>query len=151
MKILEDIVTETEKKTLENGTIINRFTHVVKGAEIGKDSMIGSFCYVAADTTIGEKVRIQNHNSIFEGCKINDEVFIAPMCAISNYHDPRKRFETDRNYRPDKVIIGKRVTIGINSTIIAPCIIGEGAMIAAGSIVLRSIGSGEMVRGIVKA
>lgn len=46
------------------------------------------------------------------------------------------------------IIIGRGVWIGSNSTIIGPCKIGDHAVIAAGSVVTKDVGSGSVVAGV---
>ena len=149
MIIETDIVTyEGHTKKLATETVIHRFSHVVSGAEIGERCMIGESCYIAAKVKIGDKVRIQNHNDIYDGCEIGNNVFIGPNCTITNHHDPRKLCN-DPDY-PHKVIIGDGTTICAAVTIIAPCKIGKGCMIGAGSLILRDLEDGEFVKGTVK-
>ena len=149
MIIENDIVTaEGHRHELLNGTVVNRYSHVVKGAEIGNNCMIGQCCYIASNVKIGFAVRIQNRNDIFDGCRIGNEVFIGPNCTITNHHDPRN-LKNDPHY-PHSVQIGDNTTICAGVTIIAPCKIGKGCMIAAGALVLRDIQDGEFVKGTVK-
>lgn len=46
------------------------------------------------------------------------------------------------------IIIKKGAWIGSNCTIIGPCIIGENAVIAAGSVVVKDVKAGTIVGGI---
>jgi len=109
--------------------------------------MIGKDCYIGGDTKIGNNVKIQNTNNIWDGMTIEDDVFIGPSCCFTNHHDPRDR---DGHFEPDKTLIKKGATICTNVTIVAPCIIGEKAMIGAGSLILRDIEDNEVAHWKVK-
>ena len=146
MKVKEDIITLGEQYILDNGTVINRYSHIVAGAEIGENSMIGQGCYVASCAIIGNNVKIQNHNNLWNGVTIEDNVFIGPRCCLTNDHNPSKE---NPNY-PDKTLIKKGATLGTNVTVVAPCIIGECSMIGAASLVLRDIEDNERVNGKIK-
>ena len=145
MIVEKDIIVDTIPVKLKNGTTINRFTHVRKGAELGKNCMIGQGCYIHGK--LGDNVRVQNGNSIWLGVHIEDDVFIGPNCNLTNHHDPSKR---DSVFVPDITLIKKNATLSTNVTIVAPCIIGENALIGAGSLILRDIEKDEKVNWLVK-
>lgn len=147
-----EIITEGNIKRLENGAIINRYTHVVRGAYIGKDVMIGEFCYVAKGARIGDYTRIQNHVSVWDGVEIGKNCFIAPKVTFTNCNDPAARLtrEGGEEFIPDKTIIGNEVTICAAVVIVAPCSIGSGARVGAGSIVLRDIAADDKKNGLIK-
>jgi len=141
MIIEQDIVTIYVPITLDNGSKIHRFSHVVKGAEIGENVMIGEHCYIASDVKIGDGTRIQNGNNLYDGCRVGKNVFIAPRVAISNHHDPAIR---EGKFVADSVIIEDDAILCINCTIVAPRRIGRGAKVAGGATVLRDIEDGEV-------
>lgn len=148
MIIEQEITTTHMHCILSNGSIIHRFSHVLPGCYIGEGVMIGEHCYVSSDVRIDDGCRIQNGNYLYNGLTLGRDVFIGPGVRISNHHAPEDRF--DREFIPDEVIIKNRATIGINSTIIAPCVIGENAMIAGGVTVLRDIADNERYYGDFK-
>jgi acetyltransferase-like isoleucine patch superfamily enzyme len=150
--ILEyDIITQGNIKRLDNGAIVNRYSHIVKGADIGKDVMIAEHCYIASGVIIGDKTRIQNFVSVWDGVTLGRNVFIGPAVAFTNCHDPHERHDPDRQFTPDKTYIGDNATIGAGCTIIAPCRVGEFARLGAGSVLLRDLEPNEHKNGIVKA
>lgn len=53
----------------------------------------------------------------------------------------------DRGFYAGKVVIGKRVFIGMNTLIVNAVNIGDGVVIGAGSIVNRDIPAGEIWAG----
>jgi len=152
MKTEYEIITGQNIKRLENGSIIHRYSHVVKGAEIGENVMIAEHCYIGGSAIIGDNSRIQNHVSVFDGVEIGKNVFIAPKVCFTNHHNPQDRLtrkETDE-FIPDKIIVEDNATICANATIIAPCVIGEGARIGAASVVLTGILAKEQKNGLIK-
>lgn len=144
--IEKEITTGAKPHRLENGAIIHRYSHVLAGAKIGYDVMIGEHCYVAKSVVIGHRSRIQNHNNLYDGLELGEDVFIAPNVSISNHHDPSIRNE----YTPDSVLIKNGAVIGIGSVIIAPCIIGQHSFIAGGAVVLRNIKDHERYYSLYK-
>jgi len=82
------------------------------------------------------------------GLKIGNKTVIAPGVRIIDHdHDtnPKKRHE---NIFPGKeIIIGENVWIGYDSTILKGVNIGDGAIVAAGSIVTKDVKSNTLVGG----
>ncbi len=70
------------------GTRIWHFAHVMPGAKIGDDCVVGHACYVG-NVTIGDRCRIQNHVSVFDGVTLEDEVLLGPSCVFTNVKHPR--------------------------------------------------------------
>ncbi len=148
-----EIITQGNIRKLVNGAIINRYCHIVKGAEIGDNVMIGEHCYVGQAAKIGDDTRIQNGVSIYDGVDIGSGVFIGPNVTFTNHHDPRDRNDRDKQKKGnerDKTIVGNNATICAAVTIVAPCKIGPGAMVGAGSIVLRDVLKDENKNGLIK-
>lgn len=152
MQIEADIITEGQKRILPNGAVINRYSHVVAGAEIGKDVMLGSFCYVSPTGIIGDYCRIQNHVNIYDGVTLGKNVFVGPHTVFTNHHNPQDRLTRPPGTKniPDITLVGDDVTISANVTIIAPCNIGDRSMIGAGSTVLRNMKADERSCGVIK-
>jgi len=150
MRTEYEIITGQNIKRLSNGAVINRYSHIVSGADIGDGVMIGEFCYVARTAIIGDNSRVQNHVSVWDGVEIGKNCFIGPKVCFTNHHNPQDRFKRDGEFIPDKTIIEDNVTICANSTLIAPLVIGEEVRIGAGSTVLRDIKSNEEVNWLVK-
>jgi UDP-2-acetamido-3-amino-2,3-dideoxy-glucuronate N-acetyltransferase len=148
MKIENDIITIDRQYKLENGTIINRFSHVVKGAEIGDNCMIGEHCYIAGGVKLGNGVRVQNGNNLWDGVELGDYVFIAPAVVFTNHHNPHDR-HNHNNFVADKTIIGERSTLCANCTIIAPKVIGKNVVIGGGALVLVNVPDNVKVFGRV--
>jgi len=147
IKVEKEIVTGARPYRFENGSIIHRYSHVLPGAEIGYNVMIGEHCYIGSDVKIGNWTRIQNGNNLYDGLTLGNKVFVAPNVNISNHHDPQIR---DGEFIADPVWIKDGATLGINCTIIAPCIIGEKALIAGGAVVTRNIKDGEKFYSMYK-
>lgn len=122
-------------------TKVWHFSHVSKGAKIGKNCTIGEGVYIGPNVTIGDNCKIQNHAQIFEGVTIGDECFIGPCVCFTNdrYPQDQKWWEQGWHFEAEKTTIGNRVAIGANSTIICGVVIYDNSFIGAGSVVTKSI------------
>lgn len=81
---------------------------------------------------------------------IGDNTMIAPNVIIMD-HNGHNPWPVDERWLvqdiPEDIIIGKNVWIGINSLILKGVKIGDGAVIAAGSIVTRNVRCNSLYAG----
>jgi len=81
---------------------------------------------------------------VWDGITLEDNVFIGPNVTFTNDFLPRSK-----QYPKDflKTIIKKSASIGANSTIVGGITINEYAMIGAGSVVTKDVGTQELWYG----
>ena len=112
------------------------------GCAIGDDCFIGPFVEIQKDVVLGKRCRIQSHSFICELVTIGDDCFISHGVMFIN----DKFTEGRKEWLSRKTIVGPRVRIGSNSTIL-PVIIGHDAVIGAGSVVTKNVPPGAIVKG----
>ncbi|MCK9151773.1 acyltransferase [Methanobacterium alcaliphilum] len=101
---------------------------------IGDEVLIGTNTVIEGNSKIGSNVSIQSNVYIPTKSYIEDNVFIGPCACFTN-----DRYPIRVDYRLKGPIIRKGASIGANSTFLSNIEVGEGAMVAAGAIVTRSI------------
>ncbi len=74
------------------GTKIWHFSHVQKGAKIGRNCVFGQNVNVGNNVTIGNFCKIQNNVSIYEGVTLEDYVFCGPSMVFTNILDPKCKY-----------------------------------------------------------
>lgn len=115
-------------------------TLIREKTRIGDRTAIGTATIIDGNTRIGNDVSLQSMVYIPTNTIIGDHVFIGPNAVLTN----------DR-YPPSGSLIGPVIkngaAIGANATIIPGVCIGEGAFIAAGSIVTRDVPDHMMAIG----
>lgn len=119
------------------GAKIWHFCHVMAGARLGNEVVLGQNCFVAATVRIGAGSRIQNGVSLYDGVRLEDGVFVGPGAVFTNVKRPRARFS--RRDAFEETIIARGASIGANATIVCGVRIGRGAMIGAGAVVTRDV------------
>ena len=127
------------------GSKIWRFCHVMSGARIGAGSMLGQGCFVAAGARIGNRVRIQNHVSLYDGVELEDDVFVGPSAVFTNVRNPRAFVGRKDEYRP--TLVRRGATIGANATILPGLSLGVYSFVAAGAVVTRDVPAHALVVG----
>jgi acetyltransferase-like isoleucine patch superfamily enzyme len=90
---------------------------------------------------IGKNCVIQAHVTISNECKLGDNVFIGPNSSLLNDKFPHSRFLTPS-------IIEDNVVIGGCATVLPNVIIRKNSVVAAGSIVTKTVPSGIVVKGM---
>jgi UDP-2-acetamido-3-amino-2,3-dideoxy-glucuronate N-acetyltransferase len=94
---------------------------------------------------IGDNVKIQNNVSIYEGCEIEDDVFLGPSCVLTNVINPRSQIVRRGEYQ--KTLIGRGATVGANATIVCGVTLGRYSFVAAGAVVTRDVPDYALVMG----
>jgi acetyltransferase-like isoleucine patch superfamily enzyme len=83
------------------------------------------------------------------GLKIGNKTVIAPGVRIIDHdHDTSPKNRRYNVFPGKKIIIGSNVWIGYDATILKGVEIGDGAIIAAGSVITKSVASNTIVGGV---
>ncbi|TWT08235.1 sugar O-acetyltransferase [Planococcus sp. CPCC 101016] len=107
------------------------YTDCGKNINVGKNVFINSGC----------RFQDQGGITIGDGALIGHNVVLA---TLNHDVDPRKRSKM----HPAPITIGKDVWIGANVTVVPGVEIGDGAIIAAGAVVTKSIPSNVIAGGV---
>lgn len=127
------------------GTRIWRFCHVMSGARIGAGVSLGQGCFVATDAHLGDRVRVQNHVSVFAGVSLEDDVFVGPGVVFTNVRNPRVTSPHRGPYLT--TVVRRGATIGANATVLCGICVGERAFVGAGAVVTRDVVPHALVVG----
>jgi hypothetical protein len=73
------------------GTRIWAFAHVMQGARIGADCNVCDHTYVEGDVVVGDRVTIKSGVYLWNGLRVEDDVFLGPMATFTNDRFPRSK------------------------------------------------------------
>jgi acetyltransferase-like isoleucine patch superfamily enzyme len=132
-----------ESGVIGDGTRIWAFTHILPGAVIGADCNICDHVFIENDVVVGDRVTIKCGVQLWDGLRIEDDVFIGPNATFTNDDYPRSR----KPFELKHTIIRNGASIGANATILPGLEIGSNAMVGAGAVVTRSVPPGKLVVG----
>ena len=107
------------------------YTDFGKNIHIGKDVFINACCHF----------RDQGGVTLGDGCLIGHNVVFA---TLNHDMNPEKRAAMT----PAPIVLGKRVWVGSNSTILQGVTIGDNAIIAAGAVVTKDVPANTVVGGV---
>ncbi len=134
----------SDASTLGEGTKVWINVQIREGVEIGSDCIISKDVYIDHAVKIGSRCKIQNSVSVYNGVTIEDEVFVGPNVAFTNDKVPRA-FNTEWKVTP--TLVQRGASIGANATVVCGTVIGSYAMVAAGSVVTKSVPDHALVMG----
>ena len=148
--------------TIGEGAVIRSHTVVYAGNVIGKNFQTGNKVNIRESNRIGNNVSvgtlsvIEHHVEIADNVRIHTQVFIpeysileegcwiGPNVVFTNAKYPLAPGVKDSLAGP---IIRKGAKIGANVTLLPGVVIGENALVGAGSVVVRDVAPGAVVAG----
>jgi UDP-2-acetamido-3-amino-2,3-dideoxy-glucuronate N-acetyltransferase len=126
------------------GTKIWQFVVVLKGAKIGRDCNICAQTLIEGDVVIGDRVTLKSGVQLWDGTRIEDDVFVGPNVSFTNDLFPRsKKYPKEFS----GVTIKRNASIGANATLLPSITIGEYAVVGAGAVVTKNVPSHAIVIG----
>ncbi|MFN4025133.1 MAG: acyltransferase [Hyphomonas sp.] len=145
---ISDSVQLRGKVTIHHPGLVNLY-----GCTVGDGSRIGAFVEIQKGAEIGERCKISSHTFICEGVTIEDEVFVGHGVMFTNDRFPRATnpdgsAQTEADWTLETTRVKRRASIGSNATIMCGITIGEGALIAAGSVVTKNVPDYAIVAGV---
>ena len=106
-----------ETSAIGSGTRIWAFAHVMPGARIGAECNICDHTFVEGDVLVGDRVTIKSGVYLWDGVRLEDDVFVGPQATFTNDSLRANSTTTIRRGRAS----ARRV--------ILPGTVGEGAMV----------------------
>ena len=125
-----------ESSTVEDEVQIGPFAHVRPGSSIGSRVKLGNYAEIK-NTRLGEGVQ-QHHMSYLGDADVGARSNVGAGTITANYDGTRKH----------RTKIGERVFLGVDSMLVAPLEIGDGAKTGAGAVVTRDVPAGKLAVGV---
>ena len=125
-----------EESTVAEDVQIGPFAHLRPGAQVGPRCRIGNFAEIK-NSRLGAGTQ-QHHFSYLGDAEIGEDVNVGAGSVTANF-DGRQKHRT---------VVGDRSSLGVDTMMVAPVTIGEGATTGAGSVVTRDVAPGKTVVGI---
>lgn len=102
---------------------------------IGDNTFIGHHC----EFNVSQRIEIGKYGLVAAGCKFIDHNH------STGYSERKSRVPSSKKA---PILIGEYVWLGVNVVVLAGVNIGDGAVIAAGSVVTKSVPPGQLWGGI---
>lgn len=122
------------------------------GCTIGDETKIGPFVEIQKGAAIGEHCKISSHSFVCEGVTIEAGVFIGHGVTFVNDRYPRAtnaagELQCDGEWECQRTLVKRGASIGSGSTLLGGIIVGENAIVGAGSVVTKDVPAGAIVAG----
>lgn len=135
---------DVAESSIGKNTNVWQFVVILKGAQVGEDCNICAHTMIEGDVVIGNRVTVKSGVYIWDGARIEDDVFIGPCVTFTNDLFPRSKQYPD-SFK--SIIIKQGASIGANATLLGGITIGENAMVGAGAVVIKDVPSNAVVAG----
>lgn len=138
--------------TLGDGCIVWRQAHIRERATIGGGSVIGAGVYVGAGVRVGRNCKIQNNALLYEGLTLEDGVFVGPQVCFTNDLLPRAvnpdlSLKAATDWEVGRTLVRRGASVGAHSVVVTGLIVGQWALVGAGSVVTRDVPQHALVYG----
>ena len=127
--------------SVPESTRVWQFCVILPEAKIGENCNVCSHCFIENDVEMGNNVTVKCGVQLWDGLRVEDDVFIGANVSFTNDRYPRSKQYPSRF---EETVIRKGASIGAGSVILCGIEIGEMAMIGAGSVVTKDVPAGEL-------
>ena len=141
--------------SIASGTLVNSFSHI-EDASVGNDCQIGPYARLRPGSELAEGAKVGNfvelkNSHMGVGAKANHLAYVgdATVGAGSNIGAGTITCNYD-GANKHKTILGDRVFVGSNSTLVAPLTVADDGFVAAGSTVTSDIAESQLAVGRAK-
>jgi UDP-2-acetamido-3-amino-2,3-dideoxy-glucuronate N-acetyltransferase len=126
------------------GSRIWNEAQIREGARVGRDCILAKGVYIDSGVVVGDRVKLENRVSVFQGARLADGVFIGPHSCLLNDKLPRAitpdgGLKLRRDWQARGVTVEEGASIGGGCTVLPGIRIGRFAMVGAGAVVTRDI------------
>lgn len=135
---------DVQSSTIGEGTTIWQFVVVLPGARIGANVNICAQCFVENDVVIGNRVTIKSGVYLWDGVRLDDDVFVGANATFTNDKFPRSKVYPGK-FAETRVMAS--ASIGAGAVLLPGVVIGRGAMVGAGAVVTTSVPPYAIVTG----
>ncbi len=137
-------LSDVQSTNIGDNTNVWQFVVILRGAKIGSNCNICANCFIENDVVVGDNVTVKCGVQLWDGLRVEDNVFIGPNATFCNDKFPKSH---NKDFALLQTIVKKGASIGANATILPGITIGENAMIGAGALVTKDVPTGAIIKG----
>lgn len=133
-----------ESERVGEGSRIWAFAHVLPGARIGREANVCDHVFIENDVVLGDRVTVKSGVQLWDGLRVEDDVFIGPNASFVNDPFPRSKV------RPERFLtttLRRGCSVGAGATVLGGVTVGTEAMVGAGAVVTRAVPPNAIVAG----
>lgn len=131
----EVLMSCVSRATMDSGSRCGPYANLRPGSSIGEGAKIGNFVEVK-NASLGAGAAVSHLSYIGDG-SVGEKANIGAGTIFCNYD----------GFAKHQTVVGANAFVGSNSTLVAPVEIGDGAIVAAGSVVTKPVGENALAIG----
>ena len=135
---------DVKSQNIGQDTKIWQFCVVLEQAVIGDNCNINAQVLIENDVVIGNNVTVKSGVQLWDGTRVEDDVFIGPNAAFTNDFMPRSKQYPEAFLG---ITLKHGASIGANATLLPGITVGERAMVGAGAVVTEDVPAYAVVVG----
>jgi bifunctional UDP-N-acetylglucosamine pyrophosphorylase/glucosamine-1-phosphate N-acetyltransferase len=125
-----------ESSVIEDEATVGPYSHLRPRSVVGRGAEVGNFAELK-NTRLGAGSK-QHHNSYLGDADVGEGVNVGAGTITANYDGTTKH----------RTVIGAGAFLGVDTMLVAPLEIGEGARTGAGAVVTRDVPAGKLAVGV---
>jgi acetyltransferase-like isoleucine patch superfamily enzyme len=107
---------------------------------------------IQKNARIGKNCKISSHSFVCEGVTIEDDVFVGHGVTFINDLYPRAttpegKLQSEEDWKVQATLVKRGASIGSGATILSNLVVGENALVGAGSVVTHDVPDNAIVAG----
>lgn len=135
---------DVKSQNIGQDTKIWQFCVVLEHAVIGDNCNINAQVLIENDVIIGNNVTVKSGVQLWDGTRVEDDVFIGPNATFTNDLMPRSKQYPETFLG---ITLKQGASIGANATLLPGVTVGERAMVGAGAVVTEDVPAYAVVVG----
>jgi len=125
-----------ERSTVDDGATVGPYSHLRPGSHVGPEAEIGNYAEIK-NSRLGARVK-QHHMSYLGDAEVGAGTNVGAGTITANW-DGRVK---------NRTTIGERAFLGVDTMLVAPVEVGEGAKTGAGAVVTKNVPPGKLAVGV---
>jgi bifunctional UDP-N-acetylglucosamine pyrophosphorylase/glucosamine-1-phosphate N-acetyltransferase len=150
--VIEPFVVFGPGVVIEGGARIRSFSHV-EGARVASGAEVGPYARLRPGADLAEGVKVGNFVEVknvkmAEGAKANHLAYLGDGTVGAGANiGAGTIFCNYDGFNKAQTVVGAGAFVGSNSSLVAPVVIGDGAMIASGSVITENVPADALAFG----
>jgi bifunctional UDP-N-acetylglucosamine pyrophosphorylase / glucosamine-1-phosphate N-acetyltransferase len=125
-----------EGSIVEDDARIGPYSHLRAGSRVGPGAEVGNYAEIK-NSRLGARVK-QHHMSYLGDAEIGEGTNVGAGTITANWDGSTK----------NRTVVGRNAFLGVDTMLVAPVEVGEGAKTGAGAVVTRDVPPGKLAVGV---
>jgi bifunctional UDP-N-acetylglucosamine pyrophosphorylase/glucosamine-1-phosphate N-acetyltransferase len=125
-----------EGSIIDDGAHVGPYSHLRTGSHVGAGAEVGNYAEIK-NSRLGPRVK-QHHMSYLGDADIEEGVNVGAGTITANWDGQTK----------NRTRVGRNAFLGVDTMLVAPVDVGEGAKTGAGAVVTKNVPPGKLAVGV---